>query len=126
MGSLYSSLKDSSSLKGLSLLLLDAALALLSSAVGLGVSHAEHVVGLNATADTTVAGDGLAKLEAGFLFFNSIEHIDSLFDILSLLLFAFARSAGGEGVLDVLVFASEESGNGLWGDGLLQIYVSIH
>lgn len=101
-------------------------MTLLRSAVGFGIGHAEHVVGFNAAAHSGVARDWLSESEALLFLFNSIEHIDSFFNILACLLFSFALGAGSKGIVDVLDFTAKEGGNGLGRHGLLQINVSIH
>jgi hypothetical protein len=113
-------LKDSGLLEGLALLLLDAALALLGSAVSLSVGHAEHVISLDAAAHTGVAGNGLAELEALLLVLNTVEDGGGLVEVLAGLLASGNGVAGSEGVLNVGNFDSKEGGDGLWGHGLLQ------
>ena len=49
--------------KGFRLLVVDALLGFKSHSSGLGEGHAENVVSLDATADSTVAGDGLTKVQ---------------------------------------------------------------
>lgn len=49
--------------EGFLLLVVDALLGFKSHSSGLGEGHAENVISLDAAADTTVAGDGLTKVQ---------------------------------------------------------------
>jgi len=107
-------------LQGVSLLLLNTVLAFLGAAAGFGVSHAEHIVCLDAAVHSTVARDGLAELQARLLSLNSVEHTGGTFKVLAVVLALARGGPASKRVLNGRRFYSEESVHGSWRDRLLQ------
>lgn len=73
---------------GVSLVSVDPLLTVHGFPLGFSVGHAEDVVGLDPAVDSTIPGDGHAKVK-GFVpgFFNSVEGLGSLIFALALLVF---------------------------------------
>jgi hypothetical protein len=118
--------ESGSHLEGISLLLLDAGKTVLCSLASLVVGHAENVVSLDSAVNTGVAGDGLTEHEALWLLADAVEGGDSLVVVLvSTVSNGIVSSWLRGGVVNLGVFATEESVNGCWGNWLLQNYFKI-
>ena len=95
-----------SCLKSLALFNLDAVLALLCSSACFGVGHAEDVISLDASVDSTVPRDGLAQfgcLIAGS--FHSVENAECVF----VGLFMLSRSSLSLGGIESVLLSTSES-----------------
>lgn len=72
--------KDGGGPQGVTLFLLDAGLALMSSSAGLGIGHTENVVGLDTAVKAAVSWNRVAELlSLVFNFFNSVEDAEGIF-----------------------------------------------
>jgi len=112
-----SGLESGSHLQGLSLLLLDAGKTVLCALAGLCVGHAEHVVSLHSAVHARVAGDGLAQHQALGLGADAVEGGDGLVSGLVAIIGNGVIGCGlGSWVVNLGVFATEESVHGRWGN----------
>ena len=66
--------------QSVTLFLLNAGLALLSSSAGLSIGHAENVISLNTAVEAAVSWDGVAELLSLILgLLNAVENTEGIF-----------------------------------------------